>query len=259
MLQLESKENLEIKTQIQLYAPNHLLAHPFVSPIVADLRLSLPMLVICSAKESLRDEAIFLAHRAAGWDGIHVRKEVEEKCPELYNNSQSWNASRVHLQVYDEASHILPVYSYTKIAQKCYSTITSFAREVTSPSEAATSPYVSNMIRERVGIRGNVRELESIEELSAFSIPKEEIGVIQAVMVHRFLEGRHKWADKYRKVAAKVEVKRDRLEKKWRIENREEIDLLAGEHPPISAIAGRRDSVSILSYFSREFSLTMKL
>ena len=48
--------DLEIPTQIQIYAPNHLLAHPLVSPVMGCLKGLCPLLVICSDMESLRDE-----------------------------------------------------------------------------------------------------------------------------------------------------------------------------------------------------------
>ena len=132
-------ESLQITTQIQIYAPNHLLAHPLVSPALANLTGLPPLLVLVSDKESLRDEGIFVAHRVTG-KGL-VRKEIEETYPEMFAGQEDWVPGSVHLQVYDgelfsalrsciqlrsaslDASHILPVFSYTKIAQPCYSTV----------------------------------------------------------------------------------------------------------------------------------------
>lgn len=96
-------EVLEIRsTQVQLYAPNHLLAHPLVSPAGGDLKGLCPLLIICSDKESLRDEGIFIAHQAAGRD-VRKRDAIEEKYPEAFSaaREQVWKAGTVHLQVYD--------------------------------------------------------------------------------------------------------------------------------------------------------------
>lgn len=54
-LQMEGGD-LQIPTQVQIYAQNHLLAHPLVSPIMGNLRGLPPMLVLVSDMESLRDE-----------------------------------------------------------------------------------------------------------------------------------------------------------------------------------------------------------
>lgn len=53
-------ETLTIEEQIQLYAPNYLLNHPLISPVVSYLGGMPPLLVIASDKEVLRDEIIYL-------------------------------------------------------------------------------------------------------------------------------------------------------------------------------------------------------
>lgn len=82
------------------------------------------LLVLVSNKESLRDEGIWIAHRAAGQGG-QVRKEIQEKWPEMFHGRDEWREveTKVHLQCYDEACHILPVFSITRIAQACYASV----------------------------------------------------------------------------------------------------------------------------------------
>lgn len=53
-------ETLTLDEQVHMYAPNYLLAHPLVSPVVSYLGGLPPMLVIASDKEVLRDEIIYL-------------------------------------------------------------------------------------------------------------------------------------------------------------------------------------------------------
>ena len=99
-----ANESLQITTQIQIYAPNHLLAHPLVSPALANLKGLPPLLVLVSDKESLRDEGIFVAHRAAGKG--EMRKEIEMAYPEMFVGQEDWGAGTVHLQVYDGLSFL---------------------------------------------------------------------------------------------------------------------------------------------------------
>ena len=53
-------EELSIDAQVHMYAPNYLLTHPLVSPVVSYLGGLPPLLVIASDKEVLRDEIIYL-------------------------------------------------------------------------------------------------------------------------------------------------------------------------------------------------------
>lgn len=53
-------EELAIDKQVHMYAPNYLLTHPLVSPVVSYLGGLPPLLVIASDKEVLRDEIIYL-------------------------------------------------------------------------------------------------------------------------------------------------------------------------------------------------------
>lgn len=53
-------EELAVERQIHMYAPNYLLTHPLVSPVVSYLGGLPPLLVIASDKEVLRDEIIYL-------------------------------------------------------------------------------------------------------------------------------------------------------------------------------------------------------
>lgn len=59
-LTTQTGETLSIDGQIHMYAPNFLLTHPLVSPVVSYLGGLPPMLVIASDKEVLRDEIIYL-------------------------------------------------------------------------------------------------------------------------------------------------------------------------------------------------------
>jgi acetyl esterase/lipase len=52
-------EKISINDQIHMYAPNNLLSHPLVSPVLSYLGGLPPLLFIASDKEVLRDEIIY--------------------------------------------------------------------------------------------------------------------------------------------------------------------------------------------------------
>jgi acetyl esterase/lipase len=54
-------EVLKIESQVQLYAPNNLIVHPLISPVLGYLGGLPPLLVIAGDSEVLRDECIYLS------------------------------------------------------------------------------------------------------------------------------------------------------------------------------------------------------
>ncbi|TFY75920.1 hypothetical protein EWM64_g8092 [Hericium alpestre] len=140
-LQPPMGEKLEIKQQLQLYAPNGLLRHPLVSPALSYLGGLPPMLVIASDKEVLRDEIIYAAHKAAHPDQYPVWDEAKKMYPALDGIEERYGPTPVHLQVYDDAAHILPVlFSFTSPARYCFRSMASFCKHVTNMSPTAQSP-----------------------------------------------------------------------------------------------------------------------
>ncbi|WWC89008.1 uncharacterized protein L201_003925 [Kwoniella dendrophila CBS 6074] len=133
-------EEILIDTQIQLYATNAQLCHPWVSPVLGYLGGLPPLFVMCGDKEVLRDEIIFLAHKAANPDEHPIRDDVKVLLPSLNGIEDKYAATNVHLQVYDGVCHDLPLLSMTRPSRGAFRAIASFARYVT-PS-APGSKYI---------------------------------------------------------------------------------------------------------------------
>ncbi|KAI0050776.1 alpha/beta-hydrolase [Auriscalpium vulgare] len=141
-LRTEDGEDIEIAQQIQLYAPNGLLKHPLVSPALSYLGGLPPLLFIASDREVLRDEVIYAAHRAAHPERFPIRQEVKDMYPIFADLDGRMEPTPVHLQVYDDAAHVLPViFSFTTPAKYCYRGIASFCKHVTNMT-APLSPGV---------------------------------------------------------------------------------------------------------------------
>ncbi|KAK4704730.1 hypothetical protein P7C70_g1478, partial [Phenoliferia sp. Uapishka_3] len=207
---------------------------------------------------------IFVAHKCSG----HIKDSPEESraekaYPALFRGKDSWEPADVHLQVYDAASHILPIFSYTEIARPTYASLATFFKFCTTrkdvkragstsapkrrvcdePNGYAKEPFVDRMIRERVSVHGRIRPMEDLSDLSCSQTPKDTIGMVKAPMVRRFLEGRHLWDKKFPHDIYRVAEERKRYEDQWRAEGHKgDADFLEGEKPPASALAGRRDS-----------------
>lgn len=131
-LQAKSGELLTVDSQIQLYTQNSLLGHPLVSPAVSYLGGLPPLMVIAGEKEVLRDEIIYCAHKAAEPSQFPVNDAARAMYPPLAGIESRHRPTPVHLQVYDDAPHVLPVlFGFTTPAKFCYRAMASFVKHVT--------------------------------------------------------------------------------------------------------------------------------
>ncbi|KAF7890756.1 uncharacterized protein EAF01_010565 [Botrytis porri] len=115
-----------IKDQIQMYTTNQLLSHPLVSPVLQTSLGGLPpLLVLTGGGEMLRDEQIYIAHKAAN--------PVRYAPGDAYCDSKSrleawakWAPTDVQLQVWDDLCHVPPTLSFTRPAKHMYRSIAQF-------------------------------------------------------------------------------------------------------------------------------------
>lgn len=138
------------------------------------------------------------------------------------------------------------------------------------------------MIRQRVDIRGHVRQMESKDEVPCLKKTASEIGLLREAPARRWLTGQQEWDERFKSTAKKVEKRRKKVEEQYEnaIKRAMELGLkhvpnsdnasimtdgssehqdegdgqiqksrrwgpldLEGENPPPSAIAARRDTV----------------
>lgn len=129
---------LELKSQIQLYATTEQLTHPSVSPVLQGSLGNLPPLYILAGDgEVLRDEIIYIAHRAACPSEYPVRDGVTKDSKRQLSNCKNFTTpTKVHLQVFDGMCHVLTVFSFTDSAKYAYRSIAEFVGHVTDNDEA---------------------------------------------------------------------------------------------------------------------------
>lgn len=120
---------VEIKDQIQMYTTNQLISHPLVSPVLQPSLGGLPpLLIMTGGGEMLRDEQIYLAHKAANpekyppGDAFLDELPVDGKREEI----TKWKPTDVQLQVWDDLCHVAPTLSFTRPAKYMYRSIAQF-------------------------------------------------------------------------------------------------------------------------------------
>jgi acetyl esterase/lipase len=120
---------VEIVDQIQMYTTNQLLAHPLVSPVLQPSLGGLPpLLIMVGGGEMLRDEQIYLAHKAANPEKYIPADVFLDDCAHDHNRKQikRWKPTYVQLQVWEDLCHVAPVLSFTRPAKYMYRSVAQF-------------------------------------------------------------------------------------------------------------------------------------
>ncbi len=116
-----------LKDQIQMYTTNQLLSHPLVSPVLQSSLGGLPpLLILTGGGEVLRDEQIYLAHKAANPDRYPPGDAyLDEHDPERAQ-LRKYKPTSVQLQVWDDLCHVAPTLSFTRPAKYMYRSVAQF-------------------------------------------------------------------------------------------------------------------------------------
>jgi acetyl esterase/lipase len=118
---------VEIKDQIQLYTPNHLLTHPLVSPALQPSLGGLcPLLIQVGGGELLKDEQIYVAHKAAQPLAYLPPPSNNQTAETIQAEGSRHRPTNVQLQVWDDLCHVAPTLSFTRPAKHMYRSIAQF-------------------------------------------------------------------------------------------------------------------------------------
>ncbi|KAG8532922.1 uncharacterized protein KY384_002800 [Bacidia gigantensis] len=116
-----------IKDQIQMYTTNQLLSYPLVSPVIETSLGGLPpLLIMVGGGEILRDEQIYLAHKAANPVKYPPGDAFLEDVPNAKEILEKYRPTDVQLQVWDDLCHVGPTLSFTRPAKFMYRSIAQF-------------------------------------------------------------------------------------------------------------------------------------
>lgn len=118
---------VQLKDQIQLYAPNHLMTHPLVSPALQPSLGGLPPLLITTGGgELLKDEQIYVAHKAAQPLAYLPPPSNNQTAEQIQAQAAKYKPTNVQLQVWDDLCHVCPTLSFTRPAKHMYRSIAQF-------------------------------------------------------------------------------------------------------------------------------------
>ncbi|WVN86963.1 uncharacterized protein L203_102138 [Cryptococcus depauperatus CBS 7841] len=113
--------------QIQMYCPNNLLTHPLVSPInQGSLGGLCPLLIIGGGAELLRDEIVYIAHKAADPTQYPPAMAILDQYPDQLAKIEKYKPTKVHLQIYEGCCHVVPTLSWTRSSKYMYRACANF-------------------------------------------------------------------------------------------------------------------------------------
>jgi acetyl esterase/lipase len=119
---------VKIVDQVQLYATNEQLSHPLVSPVIAGSLGGLcPLFIMCGGSELLRDEIIYLAHKAADPKAYPPMEQYLDADSRERANLEKYAPTQVHLQIYDDCCHVTPTIAMCRPAKYMYRAIANFS------------------------------------------------------------------------------------------------------------------------------------
>lgn len=125
-IMLDGKK-IEMKDQIQLYATNEQLSHPLVSPVMQPTLGGLPpMLIQVGGAELLRDEQIYLAHKAANPKAFPPSDAVLDEYDPRREYLNRYPPTDVQLQVWEDLCHVPHTLSFTRPAKYMYRSVAQF-------------------------------------------------------------------------------------------------------------------------------------
>lgn len=120
-------ENITIKDQIQMYSTNPMLAHPLVSPVQqASLGGLPPMLIQVGGAELLRDEQMYIAHKAANPTAYPPSQSIMDEYGIRSEDVSKYPPTDVQLQVWDDLCHVPHTLSFTRPAKYMYRAVAQF-------------------------------------------------------------------------------------------------------------------------------------
>ncbi|WFC96443.1 hypothetical protein MBRA1_003100 [Malassezia brasiliensis] len=140
---LPNGNEMPITSQVQFYATNGQLFHPLCSPALSGSLGGLPPLYILAGNnEVLRDEVVYVAHKAANPDKFPLRDELMNRFPQTRAAYERYRSqpTQVHLQVFDGQCHVFTMFMQTTAAKYAFRAMASFIKYVTGAPMSSTVP-----------------------------------------------------------------------------------------------------------------------
>ena len=138
-------ERITIKDQIQMYTTNYTLAHPLVSPVQQPSLGGLPpMLIQVGGAELLRDEQLYVAHKAANPAAYPPSQTIMNQFNLRSEDVDRYPPTDVQLQLWDDLCHVPHTLSFTRPAKYMYRSVAQFGAWALGEAQNQSVPVTDN-------------------------------------------------------------------------------------------------------------------
>ncbi|KAF4554385.1 Alpha/beta hydrolase fold-containing protein 3 [Elsinoe fawcettii] len=141
-------KHITLIDQIQIYAANTLLSHPLVSPALQPSLGGLPPLLIqVGGGELLRDEQVYIAHKAANPSHYPAPDVILDLYDPERKQGSKYPPTKVQLQVWEDLCHVPHTLSFTRPAKYMYRAVAQFGNHIFSQSVPSSNAFSNRASR----------------------------------------------------------------------------------------------------------------
>lgn len=170
-----------IKDQIQMYTTNQLLSHPLVAPVLQPTLGGLPpLLILTGGGEILRDEQIYLAHKAANPEKYLPSDAYLDEYGLDRTLVQKYKPTNVQLQVWEDLCHVAPTLSFTRPAKFMYRSVAQFGAWALARAQNTT---IEIMDDDDVSVISSGSDTDSESKVQSDKVSKKDIEEREAGMI----------------------------------------------------------------------------
>ena len=170
-----------LKDQIQMYTTNQLLSHPLVAPVLQPSLGGLPpLLILTGGGEILRDEQIYLAHKAADPEKYPPGNTYLNEHDPDRTLVQKYKPTYVQLQVWEDLCHVATTLSFTRPAKFMYRSVAQFGAWALARAQNTSIEITDD---DDVSIISNGSDTDSENNDSSEKLSKVKLGENKADQV----------------------------------------------------------------------------
>ncbi len=157
-----------LKEQFLMYTTNDMITHPLVSPALQPSLGGLPpLLVLTGGGEMLRDEQIYVAHKAANPAKYPLGEAYRSKYDPGDEILNKYKPSPVQLQVWEDLCHVAPTLSFTRPAKYMYRSVAQFGAWALARAQSTSIEIVDDDNISMISSKSRSSETDSTDSITA--------------------------------------------------------------------------------------------
>lgn len=161
-------KTVTLKEQFQMYTTNEMITHPLVSPVLQPSLGGLPpLLILTGGGEMLRDEQIYVAHKAANPSKYPLGEAYRSRYDPGDTMLNKYKPTPVQLQVWEDLCHVAPTLSFTRPAKYMYRSVAQFGAWILARAQDTEIEIVDDDDISTISSESRASETDSRDSVAA--------------------------------------------------------------------------------------------